>query len=74
MKKEFKTKTEKDQLLEQIVEHTFSKLSCRMAGVGMYHELKEAIRQAYKLGKYKRKKLKEQRVIELLPMNLNAAQ
>lgn len=71
MKKEFKiTKQERNEMITEIADQTFSKLSCRMDGVGMYQELMQALKQAYKLGKTKRKELKEQRVIQLLPMNI----
>lgn len=71
MKKEFKlSKLERDEVLSEIANKTFSKLSCRMNGVGMYKELMLALKDAYKLGKVKRKQLKGQQVIRLMPMQL----
>ncbi len=73
MKKELKfTKTEKDEKISQIVDQAFTKLSCRMDGVAMYDELKNAILEAYKLGKLKRKKVKDRQVIELVPLGVSS--
>lgn len=71
MKKEFKlNKIERNELISEIADKTFSKLSCRINGVGMYQELMLALREAYKLGKARRKQLKEQPIIRLLPMQI----
>lgn len=71
MKKEFKlSKLERNELISEIADKAFSKLSCRMNGVGMYEELMLALKEAYKLGKAARKQLKEQAVIRLLPVQI----
>lgn len=75
MKKQLKiAKAGSEDIIANIVEKTFTKLSYRMSGVGMYDELKNAISEAYKLGKAKRKRLKDQQVIELKPLNVMNAQ
>jgi hypothetical protein len=67
MKKALKIeKVQRDEVVLNLVDETFSKLSCSIAGTGMYQELKKAIKEAYRLGRSKRKKLKDQRTIELI--------
>jgi|GEM_PF-5308148 len=51
-------KNSNEEKILSLVDKTFSKLSCRMQGVGMYDELKAAIVKAYKMGKVKGKKNK----------------
>ena len=75
MKKELNiAKVERDEVVLKLIDETFLKLSCSMNGIGMYQEIRNAIKQAYRIGKTKRKKLEDQRTIELVSVNNTEAQ